>query len=141
MSLFKHQKVLICCVMYKVNVIHICAYEVLKSKLPAKTLLRNYSKSRSGSSGELRCADEMVNDAMTEGCSDINGNDQPIVNDDDYEVKFIATAVRDCVPSPYDQEALPFRKGDTIMVIRLLLSLTGIIILSTNSCNTAWRFT
>merc|ERR1711934_601147 len=43
---------------------------------------------------------------------------QSIVNDDDFEVKFIATAVRDCVPSPYDQEALPFRKGDTIMVTR-----------------------
>ena len=84
----------------------------------SKQFVRNYSKSRSGSSGELRCADEMVNDAMTEGCSDINGNDQPIVNDDDYEVKFIATAVRDCVPSPYDQEALSFRKGDKIMVTR-----------------------
>lgn len=84
----------------------------------SKQFVRNYSKSRSGSSGELRCSDEMVNDAMTEGCRDINGNDQPIVNDDDYEVKFIATAVRDCVPSPYDQEALPFRKGDTIMVTR-----------------------
>ena len=79
----------------------------------SKQFVRNYSKSRSGSTGELRCADELVNEAMTECC-----DDERIVNDDDYEVKCFATAVRDCVPSPYDQEALSFRKGDTIMVTK-----------------------
>ena len=87
----------------------------------SKQFTRNYSKTKSGSSGELLCKDELANDAMTVR-SDMNGNDvrhnQPIVNDDEYEVKFTATAVRDCVPSPYDQEALPFRKGDTIKVTR-----------------------
>ena len=79
----------------------------------SRLFVRNYLKSKTGSSGEL-----------SYGCSLNDIHSRPIARRAQLEHKTVltATALKDCVPSPYDTEALAFRKGDTIKVTEMNVS-------------------
>ena len=74
----------------------------------SKQFVRNYLKTKAVSTEELRIG----SDDKPDEPSDINGNASKSCR----EVHITATALRDCVPSPYDSEGLAFRKGDLIKV-------------------------
>jgi len=75
----------------------------------SKQFVRNYLKTKAVSTEELRTASD---DNKPDEASDINGS----AFDSCRELQITATALRDCVPSPYDCEGLAFRKGDLIKV-------------------------
>ena len=79
----------------------------------SRLFVRNYLKSKTGSSAELNY-----------GCSLNDVHSRPITRRAQLEPKTLltATALKDCVPSPYDTEALAFRKGDTIKVTEMNVS-------------------
>ena len=81
----------------------------------SRLFVRNYLKSKAGSSGEL-----------SYGSSLHDVHSQPIARRAQLEPKTLltATALKDCVPSPYDTEALAFRKGDKIKVTEM--NVTGL---------------
>ena len=85
--------------------------------LQSKQFVRNYLKTKAGSTGEL-CSTNPEED-MVEQTNDIhsdsNGNNFN-TNASENNIHLTATAIKDCVPSPYDHEALAFKKGDTIKV-------------------------
>ena len=78
----------------------------------SKLFVRNYMKSKTGSPRDLHF-----------GSSDnvYDFHRRPASRPAQLEPKTLltATAVKDCVPSPYDMEALAFRKGDIIKVTEM----------------------
>ena len=76
----------------------------------SRLFVRNYLKSKTGSSGELNYGSSL---------HDVHCH--PIARRAQLEPKTLLTAraLKDCVPSPYDTEALAFRKGDTIKVTEM----------------------
>ena len=70
----------------------------------SKQFVRNYLKTKTGSTGEL-APPPPSGEKPDEARRDINGAEE----EEEGAVLFLAVAVRDCIPSPYDTEALAFR--------------------------------
>ena len=84
----------------------------------SKQFVRNYLKTKTGSTGELAPPPPPSGEKPDEARRDVNGNvpetgesagDEHSAEEEEDAVLFLAVAVRDCIPSPYDTEALAFR--------------------------------
>ena len=81
----------------------------------SRLFLRNYLKSKTCSSRDLHfgSSDNLLN---------VTGSPTKGTAQEEPKTLLTAIAVKDCVPSPYDTEALAFKKGDIIKVTEMNVS-------------------
>ena len=82
----------------------------------SKQFVRNYLKTKAGSVNDLTIGINESSSEPNHRDHDFSKNVNFYAHDSDDEICMTAVALKNCVPSPYDSEALAFKKGDVIKV-------------------------